>query len=72
MDTKELIFSFVSTHEAIVSNNLRNRDSEIKARFTTFGNRAACKAIHDIIEVLSEDEKLKVVEMMKSKRVISD
>jgi hypothetical protein len=72
MDIKEHIFSFVSTHEAIISNNLRNRDSEIKARFTTFGNKAACSAIYDIIEILSEDEKTKVIEMMKSKPVISD
>lgn len=71
MDTSEIIHNFVSTHEAIVSNDLRNRDSEIQVRFTTFGNRAAFKAITDIIKVLSEDEKVKVLEMMNSKRVIS-
>jgi hypothetical protein len=69
MDIKEEIFKFISTHESIVSNEMRDRDEDIKVRFTTFGNRAGCRAINEVIELLDEDTKLKVIEMMKSKRV---
>jgi hypothetical protein len=39
------------------------------SNFTTFGNRAGCRAIKDIIEFLDDDVKLKVLDMMKNKRV---
>jgi hypothetical protein len=70
MDIKEEIFKFISTHEAIVSNDMRNRDEDIEVRFTTFGNRAGCKAIYDIIQILDDDTKSKVLELMRNKRVI--
>ena len=52
MDIKEEIFNFISTHE---SNDIRNRDEDIDIRFTTFGNRAGCKALFDVIEMLDDD-----------------
>jgi hypothetical protein len=70
MDIKEEVFKFISTHESIISNEMRNRDEDITVRFTTFGNRAGCRAINEIIELLDDDTKLKVIEMMKNKRVI--
>ena len=45
-------------------------DENIKVRFTTFSNRAACKAVYDIVEMLDDDTKLKVIEMMKNKKVL--
>lgn len=68
MDIKEEIFNFISTHEAQVSRDMRKKDIDV--RFTTFGNRAGCKAVYDVIEMLDEDIKLKVVEMMRNKRVV--
>ena len=70
MDIKEEIFDFISTHEAQVSRDMRKKDDDIDIRFTTFGNRAGCKAVYDVIEMLDEDMKLKVVEMMRNKRVV--
>ena len=70
MDIKEEIFNFISTHEAQVSRDMRKKDDDIDVRFTTFGNRAGCKAVYDVIEMLDEDMKLKVVEMMRNKRVV--
>jgi len=68
---KEEIFKFISIHEAIVSNEIKSKNSDIKVRFTTFGNRAGCKAIYDILELIDGDTKTKILEMMKNKRVIS-
>lgn len=70
MNIKEEIFNFVSIHESIVSNDMRNRDENIDVRFTTFGNRAGCKAVYDIIQMLDNDMQLKVVQMMRDKRVL--
>lgn len=70
MDIKEEIFNFISTHEAQVSHDIHKKDKNIKVRFTTFGNRAGCKAVYDVIQMLDDDMKLKVVEMMRSKRVL--
>ena len=67
---KKEIFDFISTHESIISHEMRNRDENIQVRFTTFGNRAGCRAVYDIIKLLDEDMKLKIVEMMKNKRVL--
>lgn len=71
MDIKEEIFNLISTHESIVSNDIRNRDEDIDIRVTTFGNRAGCKALFDVIEMLDDDMKLKVLDMMSNKRVVS-
>jgi hypothetical protein len=35
----------MSTHECVIS---RDEDKDIKSNFTTFGNRAGCRAIKDI------------------------
>jgi hypothetical protein len=71
MDIKEEIFNFVSTHEAQVSHDMRKKDDLNIIRFTTFGTRAGCKALYEVIELLDEDTKLKVVQMMQSRRVLS-
>ena len=70
MDIKEEIINFISTHEAQVSYDMNKKDENIKVNFTTFGNRAGCRAVYDIIQMLDDDMKLKVVEMMRVKRVI--
>jgi hypothetical protein len=64
----EEVYRFVSKHEAIISN--RMDEDGIKASFTSFGNRAACKAIKDILSILSEPELEKVLEMMENKKVV--
>jgi hypothetical protein len=66
MDIKEQIFKFVSRHESIISHEMNSEN--IKTKFTTFGNKAACRAIYDIIEILDDNTKLKVIEMMKNKK----
>ena len=71
MDIKEEIFNFISTHEAQVSHDMKQKDDMIDVRFTTFGNRAGCKALYEVIEMLDEDMKLNVVKMMKNRRVSS-
>ena len=71
MDIKEKIFNFISKHEAQVSHDMKQKDDMIDVRFTTFGNRAGCKALDEVIQMLNEDMKLKVVEMMKNRRVAS-
>lgn len=70
MDIKEKVFNFISKHEAQVSHDMNEKDENIEVRFTTFGNRAGCRAVYDIIQMLDDDMKLKVVEMMCNKRVI--
>ena len=42
----------------------------LKLGLTTFGNRAGCRAVYDVIQMLDDDMKLKVVEMMRNKRVL--
>jgi hypothetical protein len=71
MNIKEEIFNFISSHEAQVSHDMKQKDDMIEVRFTTFGNRAGCKALYEVIQMLDEDMKLKVVEMMKNRRVTS-
>ena len=70
MDIKEEIFNFISKHEAQVSSDVKKKGDGIDVRFTTFGNRAGCRAVYDVIEMLDDDMKLKVVEMMRNKRVL--
>ena len=64
---KQEIFNFISKHEVIISHEMDNEN--VEAKFTTFGNRAGCRAIYEIIELLDEDMKIKIVEMMKNKRI---
>lgn len=64
---KDEIFNFVSLHEAIISHQLSDRDIDV--RFTSFGNRAACGAISDVMSVLDKETQEKVIEMMKNKRI---
>ncbi len=71
MDIREEIFNFISTHEAQVSVDMKKKDDLIEVSFTTFGNRAGCKAIFEIISVLDDQNLIKVLEMMKKKRVVS-
>ena len=47
MDIKEEIFNFISTHEAQVSYDMNKKDENVEVRFTTFGNRAGCRAVYD-------------------------
>jgi len=68
-DLKDNIFRFISTHESKIANDMNNRDGDINVRFTTFGNRAGCKAVYDVISMLDEETADKVIEMMKNKRV---
>lgn len=69
MDMKEDIFNFISIHESQISCDMKKKD--IDAKFTTFGNRAACRALLEVINVLDNDMKLKVIEMMKNRKIIS-
>ena len=70
MDIKEEIFNFISTHEVQVSRDVKSKDENIDVRFTTFGNRAGCRAVYDVIQMLDDDMKLKVVDMMRNKRIV--
>jgi len=71
MDIKEEIFNFISTHEAQVSVDMEKKDELIEVSFTTFGNRAGCRALHDVITMLDDQTRSKVLTMMKNKRVVS-
>ena len=70
MNIKEEIFNFISKNEAIVSHEMKEKDENIKVNFTTFGNLAGCRAVYDVIKMLDQDTKFKVLEMMKNKKVI--
>jgi hypothetical protein len=68
---QEIIYKYVSKHEAQLSSNLKNgSDNNIDVHFTRFGTTAACKAIYDIIDLLDNDNKIKVIEVMKNKRIM--
>jgi hypothetical protein len=54
----------------IISNDMNKRDENIKPRFTTFGNKAGCRAVHDILDMLDDDTKINVLKMMRNKRVL--
>lgn len=61
------IINFMGTHECIESNRTCNKN--INAKFTTFGNRAGIRALKDVIDILDEDTKERVLDMMKNKKV---
>jgi hypothetical protein len=65
-EVKENIFKFISKHESIISQEM---DEGINVRFTTFGNRAGCRAVYEVISMLDVSTRDKVVEMMKHKQV---
>lgn len=71
MDIKEEIFNYISIHEAIVSSDMGKKDKNIEVRFTTFGNRAGCRALYDVIQMMDDDMKLKIVDMMRGKRAVA-
>jgi hypothetical protein len=69
-DLEERIFRFVSVHEGQLSHDLEKQGLE-NIKFTRFGTRAGCRALHEVIEILNEDQKLKVLEMMKNRKISS-
>lgn len=68
MNIKEAIFRFLSSHEANVAHDIRKKNKFSEVTFTRFGSRAGCEAIYDIIEILDEETKIKVLEMMRTKQ----
>jgi hypothetical protein len=66
-DIKEKIYDFVSSHEFKLSRELKEKNEDRKVIFTRNGNSVACRAIYDIIEMLDDDTKNKVFEMMQNK-----
>lgn len=66
---KEEIHYFISIHEAQISYEMKKRDENIDVRFTTYGNRAGCRAVYDIIKMLDDDKKAMVLKMMKDKKI---
>lgn len=66
---KEHIHDFISRHEAMVSDKVKNNNQDINVRFTNFGNYAARNALYDVIKILDDNTKLKVIEMMKNKYI---
>ena len=66
----EEVSNFVSTHEVIVSNTMKKRD--INVNFTTFGSRAAVKAIYEIVSSLEPKVQEEVIEMMKNKKIVNE
>ena len=71
IDIRDTIHDYVSTHECEVSNGVHNRDENIKVTFTRFGNRAAQKALIEVVDMLDEETQKKVVDMMNNRRVIT-
>lgn len=71
MDIKEEIFNFISTHEAQVSVDMKKKYDHIEVDFTTYGNQAGCRALYDVISILDDQTRSKVIKMMKNKRVVS-
>ena len=69
-DIKEEIFEFISTHEAQISYEMKERDEDINVRFTTYGNKAGCRAILDVLNELDDETQKKVLEMMRNKKVM--
>lgn len=71
MDTKEIkkeINTFVSLHEIIISEIEKIKNEDTNVHFTTFGSRAASNALYDVIKMLDDDTKIKVIEMMRELR----
>lgn len=65
---KEEIYYYVSKHENEVTSEFHERGIE-DVRFTNFGNRAACKALYEVISSLPEDIQTNIVKLMKNKNI---
>ena len=63
------ISQYVSTLESQVSHDMCERDPNVDVRFTTWGHRAAGKAIFEIFEMLPNEEREKIMTHMKGRRV---
>ena len=48
---------------------MRERDPNVDVRFTTWGHRAAGKAIFELFEMLPNEEREKIMTHMKGRRV---
>lgn len=66
---KELIYNYVSKHEAQLSSNLKSENKDIEVRFTVFGTTVACKAVNEIIDLLDDNNKRKITEYLKNKTI---
>lgn len=66
---KELIYNYVSKHEAQLSSNLKSENNDIEVKFTIFGTTVACKAVNEIIDLLDDNNKAKITEYMKNKMI---
>lgn len=63
---EDKIFRYISAHEVLISDEME-KINDIPVKFTTFGNRVACRAVREIIQLLDDETKLKVIEMMGNK-----
>jgi hypothetical protein len=61
------VHHYLSMHESIVSRSMAETDDTVDVRFTTFGHRAGCHAVYDIIKSLPEEEQSKLIILMQSK-----
>jgi hypothetical protein len=68
IDVNKEISDFIGTHESIISREMLERDEDIRISYTTWGHRAGCRAVNDILQLLDEETKLKVMVFMKNKR----
>lgn len=66
---KELIYNYVSKHEAQLSSNLKSENEDIEVKFTIFGTTVACKAINEIIDLLDDNNKTKITDYLKNKTI---
>lgn len=71
-ELNDIIYDYVSTHEVIETNRVRKKDEDIPVRFTKFGNRSSCKSIREIISLLDDKNKKKVLFHMDNRRVLDE
>lgn len=65
----EIISHYISVQETIITIDMEKRDPDVEVRFTTFGHKAGVKAVIDIIRALDDPSRLKVLEIIKTKKV---
>ena len=68
----EIIYDFISTHEATVAHKIHIKEPDRTVDFTRYGNTAGRKALFDVINMLDKETQTSVIEMMKSKRVLDN
>lgn len=68
-ELNDLISVFVSKHEILVSERIKKVSDDYNVSFTKWGSRACFNALYDIIDILDEDNKLKVLEMIRNKKI---